>query len=451
MAKFQLTISSDYVSDWGAYEGVREAAQNALDGRDAGHPMHISHSGNTLNIANFGVRLDRSVWLLGTTSKADSDARGHFGEGLKLGALALVRAGRKLRIVNDDEDWLCALEDSKAFPGQQVLTVTTRKRPTPLGAFSVQIACSEEEWQDYRQSFIDLKPSLTSINTGGTQILTDPTERGRCYVKGIFVEHKPDLYAGYNFLRGVATDRDRRVMSSWDFDFHAGNAWVNALGDGCITSVDMLAMLQSGAPDAKAASQRYCPSHCIEAVGEVWIDIHGKEAVPVLDHAGVTEAGHYGRIGLIASPAICAFFDDHPTLSLRSLRAQKRNDVTATYGLADLSPAERAVYQAALNVITPTLNAMGIDSVATRLSLVDFQSDDVLGLHRFDCDSNTFQIQAARSALKDLPTFLQVLVHEVAHDFGGDGEVGHERAEGRIFSSVIDRLVTSDAPALASA
>lgn len=444
MAKFQLTISSDYVSDWGAYEGVREATQNALDGRDAGHPMHIRHNGDTLNIANFGVRLDRSVWLMGSTSKAGTDARGHFGEGLKLGALALVRAGRKLRIVNDDEDWLCTLEDSKAFPGQQVLTVTTRKRPTPLGAFSVQVLCSEEEWADWQGAFIDLKPkTLKSIAAGGVQILTDPTERGRCYVKGIFVEEKPDLYAGYNFNQDVRTDRDRRIMNAWDFDYHAGNAWINALTSETITPTDMLAMLQSATPDAKATGNRYCPAFGIEAVGDAWVSIHGASTVPVLDQAGVIEAGHYGRIGIIASPATCTFLDDHPTLSLKSLRVQKRNDITATYGLNDLSHSERSVYQDALGAITPTLNAMGITPVAPRLSLVDFQSDEVLGLHRFNAEESVHQILVARRTLNSLPSFLQVLVHEIAHDFGGDGEVGHERAEGEIFSKVVTRLLAA--------
>jgi len=442
MAKFQLTISSDYVSDWSAYEGVRESIQNALDGKDAGHPMHIRHNGDTLNIANFGVRLDRSVWLMGSTSKAETDARGHFGEGLKLGALALVRAGRKLRIVNDDEDWLCTLEDSKAFPGQQVLTVTTRKRPTPLGAFSVQVLCSEEEWSEWQDSFIDLKPkALKSIPAGGVQILTDPVERGRCYVKGIFVEYKPDLYAGYNFNRDVRTDRDRRVMNSFDFDYHAGSAWIGALTDGEITPTDMLAMLQSAAPDAKATGNRYCPASGIEAVGTAWTSIHGASAMPVLDQAGAIEAGHYGRIGIIASPATCTFLDDHPTLSLKSLRVAKRNDVTATYGLGDLTYSERFIYQSAIEAITPTLNSMGITPIAPRLGLVDFQCDDVLGLHRFNREESVHQILVARRTLKSLPSFLQVLVHEIAHDFGGDGEVSHERAEGEIFSKVISRLL----------
>lgn len=456
MAKFQLTISSDYVSDWGAYEGVREAIQNALDGRDAGHPMHISHSGNTLNIANFGVRLDRSVWLMGTTSKAGTDARGHFGEGLKLGALALVRAGRKLRIVNDDEDWLCTLEDSKAFPGQQVLTVTTRKRPTPLGAFSVQIECSEDEWLRYRDCFIDLKPAVQSIDTGSVQILTEPLERGRCYVRGIFVEDKPDLAVGYNLVGGdIKTDRDRRIINSFDFSYATGCAWINAFTDQKIDASRFLAILQGGTPDARAIANRYCPANAIERAGAEWLRIHGDRAIPVEDQAGANEAGHYGRVGVITSSEVCSFFEEHGELSLKSLRAQKRNDVTATYGLLDLSLEERAVYQMALEAISPTLDAMGITPVATRLSIVDFKSDEVLGLHCWDREAMTHQIQVARRALGDLQDFLRVLVHEVAHDFGGDGEVSHERAEGRIFSGVISRLVTDQlackaGPALAA-
>jgi hypothetical protein len=84
MAKFQLTISAGYVEDWGLHEGVREIIQNALDGQQDGCPMTIDHSGDTLTVSNQGARLDRSVWLLGNSSKNADSHRGHFGEGLKL-------------------------------------------------------------------------------------------------------------------------------------------------------------------------------------------------------------------------------------------------------------------------------------------------------------------------------------------------------------------------------
>ncbi len=102
MATFSLSISSQYVPSWGPYEACREILQNACDSQQDGHPMHISHNPATgmLTIANSGVRLDRSVWLLGISSKTAGGYRGQYGEGFALGMVALVRAGRTCRIVN---------------------------------------------------------------------------------------------------------------------------------------------------------------------------------------------------------------------------------------------------------------------------------------------------------------------------------------------------------------
>jgi hypothetical protein len=84
-----------------------------------------------------------------------------------------------------------------------------------------------------------------------------------------------------------------------------------------------------------------------------------------------------------------------------------------------------------------------------RLEIIDFLSSEISGIHCRDEHSGTTTIRIARSALSSLEEFLRVLVHELAHHNGGDGDVRHERAEGRIFSRIV--ASTMDIPSRTAA
>lgn len=445
MAKLQLTISADYVADWSVYEGIREIIQNALDARDSGFPMSIGHDGQQLIVSNQGVRLDRSVWLMGVTSKLDDpNARGMFGEGMKIGALALVRAGRPIQIVNDDETWTCSLQESDLFSGQQVLTIQTRKRPT-TGHFEVRIPCSSEEWADYQLRFLDLCPAPAAINVPDTQILTDEEQRGRIYVKGIFVQEMPDLHAGYNFVSKVKTDRDRRIVNDFDFRWYAGSAWVDALYNERISPEEMLRFLSTDTVDGNATGDRYCPQEKVLAVGKTFTDLYGESAIPVLDPAGVNEAGHFGKTGLIRPKGLVSFFQGHPELDLETLRSSHRAEVTAIYEFLDLDESEQEVLELAVELIEPAAKRHALSKVHPRLRIVDFSDPDILGTHKYD-DDLVPMIRLSRKVLASLDQAIRILVHEVAHDNGGDGSVSHERTEGLLFGTIISDLALARTP-----
>lgn len=203
MSKFELSLSTDYVPSWSVYEGVREIVQNALDSQQDGYPMRIippTDTNPTLTIINEGACLDRNVWLMGVTSKRAGDHRGCHGEGLKVGALALARAGRRISLVNGSEGWRVSLEFSRVFSDCRVLTVYTRKLPADSGGFGAKIQLSPGEWAEYKRAFLDLDTSVKRLATRETELLVDDSQRGRLYVKGILVEERPGLAFGYNFL-----------------------------------------------------------------------------------------------------------------------------------------------------------------------------------------------------------------------------------------------------------
>ena len=112
--KIPLSIEADYLPEWGAWEGIRELVQNGKDAEvqlDA--PLKVTHKNQTLVIENEGASMERRALLFGSTTKTGrDDLIGKFGEGLKLGMLALVRAGRPVKIRVGGEVWIPTIEKS---------------------------------------------------------------------------------------------------------------------------------------------------------------------------------------------------------------------------------------------------------------------------------------------------------------------------------------------------
>lgn len=438
MTCFQLTISTSYVPNWGAYEGVRELIQNALDAAQDGFPMTVAYDDDTrtLRITSAGARLERRVWLMGITSKADGDYRGHFGEGLKLGALALVRAGRPLRIVNDDEAWHVTLEPSEAFDGQPVLTVNVEKLAQSSSGFCVETSLLDGEWELFRPRFLALSPPKTRLETAGADIILDPERVGSLYVKGIFVEQKDRYRAAYN-LRSADTDRDRNVVKTYDAEFSIRKAWEAAVLDQSISAVDFLDFLESDTGDA--AAMRYCSNSDVHDIAaSAFRAKYGDSAVPVRDEAQRKAVGHHGRLAVTSPRHLVEFFQGYPAMDAGLLASTIDTQVVRTYDVDDLTDKERLVYQQGVALADLAADREHLESVVGRLSIVDFYDSSVLGLHQGS--ESPAQILVARKELRHWRGFLETLVHELAHDLGDDGSVSHERAEGRLFSVIVDDL-----------
>lgn len=433
MAKIQLTLSTGYVPTWGAWEGVREVVQNALDAHDDGHELSVKHSGDTLRVASDGVKLDANVWLLGTSSKDSSKHRGHFGEGLKLGVLALVRAGHSVKIVNDDESWTPRIEESEAFDGADVLAIYTRSRK-PTGKFVVEIGgISREAWAELKPRFTFLVQPEDVVSTYYGNVLLDPDLKGKVYVKGIFVETKSGLSAGYDLMH-ASTDRDRRMVDAWDIKYHMARAWEEAMThEDARTDAKVMEMLKAGAEDVAEFGSSYNGLSELVAgkIAASFVAEYGDDALPVTSMADSREAAHMGKRGVVV-PESFARAIKNVVGSLESVREAFKTAVSHVYSWDDLSDAEQNIYTDALVMVETAADALGFASVEPRLSIVDFSDPSLNGLHE-----GTGGIKLARKLLADFDETLRVLVHEVAHDRGADGEKSHEVAEGRIFARIV--------------
>ena len=447
MATFQLTISPEYVSDWGIYEGVREVIQNALDARDVGHELSISHTGRHLRVSSRGARLQRNVWLMGQTTKAGDDSqRGHFGEGLKLGALALAREGRHIRFLNGEESWTPLIAPSKEF-GQDVLTIRTRHLPRVEEDFIVEVQITLAEWQSFRDRFLDFQKT-TAIQTYAGQVLMEPKFRGQSYVKGIWVEGDDNLQYGYNYLHAM-TDRDRRMVNSYDAKYGRVKLWEqlfshleeNGIGSESVAQ-QVLDLLSSDKQDLCYYEFATPDRDLLACVGQLFRDAHGAMAIPVHSGSDYKEAGHYGRVGILSSKLLCDFFQGSD-LDLRQIKKIETGAVAQAYTIADLTENERVIFLRGMGLVSGAGLALELAPLLGRVSIVDFSSPTILGTHH----SSTGAIKVSRRSLESMEAFLSVLVHELAHDCGTDGSVEHDRMQAAIWSKAVLSLMESSNPA----
>ena len=435
MAKIQLTIATEYVKGWSAWEGIREIVQNALDADQDGYAMSVTHSGTMLRVMSQDARLKVDVWLMGVTGKAAGGYRGHFGEGLKLGVLALVRAGHDVKIVNRDESWTPKLEESEVFGGRNVLTIHTRQREKDCGGFLVEIGgVDKEAWAMIRPRFLALVPQHADdvIDTDDARVLTAPDMRGKVFVKGIFVQHQAELSAGYDFKR-LETDRDRKMVDSFDLRHHAGRAWSEAMSRSLVTADKVLAMITSGAPDAAGIGTGWgCAGEDVcKALAEAFVAKHGEGAMPVASMAEAREVEHYGKAGVVVPQSLVEALKNTRGLSLTTVREDFKRATQTTYGWNDLTAEEQATYVEIVGMVETAAAELGHPPVEARLTVVDFGDEGLNGLHEVG------SIKIAKKLLVDFDETLRVLVHEVAHDEGADGEKAHERAEGKLFARIV--------------
>ena len=121
--KYELSIATTYVENWGVFEALRELFQNAIDQGD--WEYHYDPVAKELSIINHNDTLDTDSLLLGNTSKRNDGSKiGEFGEGYKLAVLALLRDGYEVTFYNGgaNEIWKTRLVNSKKFNGYKIPT-----------------------------------------------------------------------------------------------------------------------------------------------------------------------------------------------------------------------------------------------------------------------------------------------------------------------------------------
>ncbi len=220
MKEYELTISPNYVSNWGVREAIRELLQNAVDANICGYSKIIEYDNDiqTLKIKNKGAKLPASSLILGCSSKGNNDnLTGQFGEGFKLALVVLIRKGYGVNIINSDELWVPKFEFSDKFQSQ-VLTITV-KDTKDIGYLSFEI---QGITQDVYNDLLDYFPCIDdnygeTIKSDNGYILLDDRFAGKMYVEGLYIQSDSNFKYGYNFNANVVDlDRDRRAINYYE-------------------------------------------------------------------------------------------------------------------------------------------------------------------------------------------------------------------------------------------
>lgn len=215
---YEITISPNYVSNWGINEAIREILQNAIDADKNGYKKSIYYSGDTLYINNEGISLSAKDLILGCSSKSDQDGMiGKYGEGFKLALVVLLRKGMNVYVDNNDKLWNPSFKVSEQF-GTQVLNIEESDDGRREGLTFVISPVDQQLYNSLLNYFPCIDESFGNVvNCDNGQILLDKQFKGKMYVEGLYIQTDDNFQYGYNFNSDVVElDRDRKAINYYE-------------------------------------------------------------------------------------------------------------------------------------------------------------------------------------------------------------------------------------------
>ena len=210
---YSLNLARGYVKEWGVKEGLREIIANAYDESGA----LLDYEDGKAIISNDGT-LEWKHLTLGTSEKKEN-AIGQFGEGLKVGALALVRAGRKVTALSDN---LSVVFEMKDLHGVEVLFATEIVGNAQPGRTVVIVEpITYDEYDEAKALFVPYAHE---------DILWPRTNKApvKVYMRGVLVQElKEEGYCDINFADRSIVNRDRSVLDMSKIKTLAANIIAN--------------------------------------------------------------------------------------------------------------------------------------------------------------------------------------------------------------------------------
>lgn len=307
MRKYELSISADYVPEWGTTEAMREFFQNAIDEetRDSSNKMFFEYepASQIVRIGNRHSDLDIKTLLFGvTTTKEDREMIGNHGEGYKIATVVLLRLGKSVVFQNycRKEIWRPRLVKSRKYEGIQVPTFFVEQvaiwEKVPEHSLIIEIGgITPEEYQEMKTANLHLQDGVEEKETAYGSILEGKQYVGKVYVAGLFICNEPGLEVGINFTpRIVRIERDRSMVDSFDIKWYAARM-VEELKDkeltkrslGCYTGTYIVA--------------HAVPDEIKDEVAADFINQYGAKAVPVSNQNDVEGMKKRGYKAVIVS------------------------------------------------------------------------------------------------------------------------------------------------------
>lgn len=303
-SKFELSISTGYVPDWGIVEAFRELYQNAIDNETINPENKASFSfvqedekTGTVRITNRTSVLTKESLLLGSTTKAnDENTIGKHGEGYKIAFMVLLRNGKKIKVYNSSakEIWEVRLVKSRKYNGQLVTTVFVQKdavwKKKTDDNLTIEVSgITPEEYAEVIDKNLHLH-EYKSVAVGEYgEILLDENEAGRVYVEGLYVCESKGFKYGYNLKASrINLDRDRKLVDSFHLEWETSGMWVKLSSENAEYRERFAKLVSEHTRDVSKSANNDCftytAAEAYEAVYEKFLRENGSNAVPVTDN-----------------------------------------------------------------------------------------------------------------------------------------------------------------------
>jgi hypothetical protein len=437
MAKFQLSITPSYFrgeSGWTKSALVREVVSNA---RDAvvmhGCDMTVEHRGTKLVVTTRGATLSRRNMLMGGGDKRGvEEAIGEHSEGLK-GAMAVAaRDGIPLRLLTGDEIWKPSITASAAFDGAEVLTINVAKASEYLDGVVVEIGkVSAAEWAAEKKNYLFLQDDAQVQRQSGasnTYVLTHASQRGRVYVKGVFVQMMDDLAYGYDLL-SAKVDRDRRMVDSWDARYQMTDALAALSARDAKAAKVLYSQAKANRGDGAGYTLRYIGGTALDAVLAEFDAEHGADTIACSTSEEASKLRYLGRNAAVVPERLREAIEQRRGRAAAKV-AELLSAPVKTIPRGELTAREAEALDMAVEVVRDAGYDLTVD-------VVEFHDKRTLG----QFTTGTGMISVARSALAKSSSVLRVLVHELGHRESGatDGTVAHTQAVEEIWQAVWER------------
>lgn len=116
---FDVPVNRNYIDNWGVTEALRELRANAEDGAKGENEFGMDYDPETKRLViwnNTDMALTPATLVLGNSIKNSAKGDiGKFGEGYKLALIVLLREGKGVRIINQNEVWTPSFQISETF------------------------------------------------------------------------------------------------------------------------------------------------------------------------------------------------------------------------------------------------------------------------------------------------------------------------------------------------
>jgi len=230
--------TSTWRQDWGEWEAIRDIVQNALDEAEA---YRWGYDEKGLWIADRGKGVAVADFLLGPPKLKPDWARGRFGEGMKIAALALVRMGYAVRVETvGREIWVVFLEQ-KVNGTAETLAALWRPNGVRVGTRFHIIGYSGPAFEDRfavnlpRAAVLAEGPSPLAEPVRRFNHLLSPayTVNPRIYARDIYMRDIKSLYSYDLWGFEMAPDR-HAAKNEPDMWADMGRLWC------CVTRVDLI-------------------------------------------------------------------------------------------------------------------------------------------------------------------------------------------------------------------